>query len=67
MQGQTHEPDRTEYRQANRLEATQCHTCKKLLCENTRDAIRPGKIVAIKCGRCNAMNYLMGPTDAGDD
>ena len=52
---------------AHRLEATQCHTCKKLLCENTRDAIRPGKIVAIKCGRCNAMNYLMGATDAGAD
>ena len=48
---------------ARRLEATRCHSCKKLLCESTRDAIRPGQVVAIKCGRCNAMNYLMGPTD----
>lgn len=49
--------------QAKKLEATECHSCGKLLCENTRNAIRAGQIVAIKCGRCNAMNYLMGASD----
>lgn len=67
IDARTADADRKSERPAHRLEATQCHTCKKLLCENTRDAIRPGKIVAIKCGRCNAMNYLMGTTDAGED
>lgn len=43
-----------------RLEVTKCHQCNRVLCENTRDALRPGEMVAIKCGRCNTMNYMLG-------
>jgi phage FluMu protein Com len=46
--------------------ATQCHQCQRTLCEVTEDAIRPGQVVAIKCSRCKAMNYLMGRADVAD-
>lgn len=37
--------------------------CQKLLCEMHEDAIRPGRIVRVKCKDCNALNSFAG-TDA---
>lgn len=47
--------------------ATQCHACQRMICEVTEDAVRPGQVVAIKCHRCKAMNYLMGRSDVDID
>jgi phage FluMu protein Com len=41
-------------------EATRCRSCQRLLCKNTRDALRPECIIEIKCGDCKTLNYLMG-------
>lgn len=38
-----------------------CRKCRKLLCKVTsRDAVRQGEQVEIKCSNCNDVNYLVG-------
>lgn len=44
-------------------EPARCRSCTRLLCKHTRDAVRPGKMIEIKCGGCNALNYIMGPLE----
>ena len=41
-------------------EHTRCRGCSRLLCKNTRDALRPECVIEIKCGDCKTLNYLMG-------
>jgi len=41
-------------------ESTRCRCCTRLLCKNTRDALRPECVIEIKCGDCKTLNYLMG-------
>lgn len=41
-------------------EETRCRCCTKLLCKNTRNALRPECAIEIKCGDCKTLNYLMG-------
>ena len=41
-------------------EDTRCRSCARLLCKNTRDALRAGQMIEIKCGACNTTNYLVG-------
>lgn len=41
-------------------ESTRCRCCGRLLCKNTRDALRPECVIEIKCGDCKTLNYLMG-------
>lgn len=46
------------------LEETRCRQCARLLCKNTREALRPGQLIEIKCASCNVMNFLVGrPSD----
>ncbi len=42
------------------LKEVRCHKCKKLLCKVEQEALRPGKLVEIKCHGCNVMNYSIG-------
>jgi phage FluMu protein Com len=44
-------------------ESTRCRCCMRLLCKNTRNALRPECVIEIKCGDCKTMNYLMGRPD----
>jgi phage FluMu protein Com len=44
-------------------ESTRCRSCGRLLCKNTRDALRPECVIEIKCGDCKTLNYLMGRPD----
>jgi len=41
-------------------ESTRCRCCTRLLCKNTRNALRPECVIEIKCGDCKTLNYLMG-------
>ena len=41
-------------------ESTRCRCCTRLLCKNTRNALRPDCVIEIKCGDCKTLNYLMG-------
>jgi phage FluMu protein Com len=44
-------------------EDMRCRSCTRLLCKNTRNALRPGQMIEIKCSACNAVNFLMGRPD----
>ena len=36
------------------LHDRRCSRCRRLLCKSTRDALRPGAIIELKCGKCKA-------------
>lgn len=57
------EPDRPASTSGVAWENTRCRSCTRLLCKNTRDALRPGQMIEIKCGHCNTVNFLMGRPD----
>jgi phage FluMu protein Com len=44
-------------------EQTRCRECGRLLCKNTRDALKPSQMIEIKCGGCNVLNYIVGRLD----
>jgi phage FluMu protein Com len=37
-----------------------CARCRHLLQKVEEEALRPGKRLEIKCGRCKMINYLVG-------
>lgn len=41
------------------LEPVRCQACRRLLCRVDAVALRPGKVLEIKC-KCDAMNYRIG-------
>jgi len=41
-------------------EDLRCRSCRRLLAKNTRDALRPGAMVELKCKSCNTLNFLVG-------
>jgi phage FluMu protein Com len=46
-----------------KLEETRCRQCSRLLCKTTREAVRPGQMIEIKCNSCNTLNFLVGRPD----
>lgn len=44
------------------LRVVRCSGCGKIICKSTREAVRTGQVIEIKCG-CNQLNYLMGRFD----
>lgn len=47
--------------QIKQLSAVRCTACNRLLFRIDLDALRPGKVVEMKC-KCDAMNYQIGAT-----
>lgn len=45
------------------LTTIRCAQCGRTVCKATKDAVRAGEVIEIKCSRCNQRNYLMGAID----
>lgn len=45
------------------LVTIRCSGCTKIICKITREAVRAGGLVEIKCAACNQQNYLLGRLD----
>lgn len=60
----TPEPASPSFVERRDWERARCRGCARTLCKHTREALRPGMVIEIKCGGCNAMNYIMGPIEA---
>lgn len=43
-----------------------CHNpaCRRLLCKIELGALKPGKVLEIKCNDCKLFNYAVGDDDA---
>jgi phage FluMu protein Com len=50
----------TTPRGAIELEELRCVKCKQLLAKIERDALKPGRLLEIKCGKCNAFRTEIG-------
>jgi hypothetical protein len=49
--------------QIRNLGEVRCQACSRLLCRIDADALKPGKVVEIKC-KCDALNYRIGRTSS---
>jgi phage FluMu protein Com len=41
------------------LESFRCRTCQRMLLKISKDALKPGKALEVKCYGCKEKNYLM--------
>jgi phage FluMu protein Com len=46
--------------QLRQLEAMRCNGCGRMLLRIDAEALKPGKVVEVKCGKCDFMNYRIG-------